>query len=859
MTNITTKIAKNGVKMYYLNGKRISRDKAIEISKNVDNEMLTNALGSNVELKDAQAILVIATKDPLEAGKDREFGWCFTNVIDAVEAAKKVAALFGDRFIKADVRGDATFDNKVIATVDAAGNVEIKKQTPEYIFTAYQTVTGVDCNGRTERVESFATTCKELGDDDNFTGLYRAVTFYEDWHYNAWDIKTADGKLIAKGNTEAELKKAYENIKAGNVEVSEEIAEINAADVKVNVADDGKVIEQIKVDVDTAIKIINRLNYRNDTFVYRHATFDDYDDIKYRHFNAYRDNGESDGFAITEIVINGKLEIVRFANLFRDIIVHLQIGNVNYTIGDKGAIVLTAADKIADNTVTFYPNATPKPCTGKLFGYDYCEYHSVEEYISELKLTQSAVIMENLFKNANGSFSYDGWGRKTYYMTDCYREAYYVACDTEKVCLDSEDTANLIYVEQQLKNIVNGSDGSEEDIDDDNVFDLLPALDELNDVDIVDGDDGDGDEATTDWNSTFHTFEIGKTYFCSNEVDGKAEVTTLTVIDRTAAMLTGKTAEGTRKYHIGEAVNSEVVKLHEGIDAPRIYAGFEYTDDVKAVSTDNHSCFVDEVAAIFGEKKIADKPADTVDTPPDEKSFELTVNNERVFFIDGKFDSVFSYTYDAGFATEYSNYYYFERINQKHGCISRMKLIDDEEEFFALMVERGACTIDGDNPDNEPMSDYEISQGLTAKLKEVTRKADYMDVTTQDGGHIFSRFFNVEVFVDPDSDGFIFTNYYETFARYDTKEQCEYVIDWLAKVIERGDEEFEFPTAEFAALEIHAYELLLRYLKANYRYIGRHCWQMRIGDKWRNAPRRFMTAQLKYYGLTLAQLKEAAQ
>ena len=222
---ITTKTAKNGATMYYVDGKRISREKAIEISKNADVDMLTNALGTNAELKNAQAILVIATKDPLEAGKDREFGWCFTNVIDAVEAAKKVAALFGDRFIKARIVGDATFDNKVIATVDTAGNVEIKKQTPEYIFTAYQIVMGVDCNGRTEHVEAFTTRCKEIGDDDNFTGLYREVTFYEDWHYNAWDIKTADGKLIAKGNTEAELKKAYEAIKAGNVEISEEIVE----------------------------------------------------------------------------------------------------------------------------------------------------------------------------------------------------------------------------------------------------------------------------------------------------------------------------------------------------------------------------------------------------------------------------------------------------------------------------------------------------------------------------------------------------------------------------------------------------------------------------------------------------------
>lgn len=272
MKNIITKIAKNGVKMYFLDGKRISRDKAIEISENADNEMLTNALGANIEFKDAQAILVISTVDPLEGDKDREFGWCFTNVVDAVEAAKKVAAPFGNRFIKAYIMGDAEhFDNRIITTVD----------------------------------------------------------------------------------------------KAGNVKVSEEIA---------------------------------------------------------------------------------------------------------------------------DKTVTFYPTATPKPCSGKLFGYDYCEYHSVDEYISELKITQIAVIMENLFKNEDGSFSYDGWGRKTYYMTDCYREAYYGGGITDEIKFDAESTAQLIYAEQQLKNIVNGSDGSEEDIDGDNVFDYLPALDELNDVDIDDDD-----------------------------------------------------------------------------------------------------------------------------------------------------------------------------------------------------------------------------------------------------------------------------------------------------------------------------------------------------------------------------------
>lgn len=89
-------------------------------------------------------------------------------------------------------------------------------------------------------------------------------------------------------------------------------------------------IETKKVaSANEAIEIINRLNYRHDTFQYRFTTREDHADIKYRHFDAYRENGEQDRFAIIEIVVNGKLEVVRFFNLFRDITVDLKLGDFN--------------------------------------------------------------------------------------------------------------------------------------------------------------------------------------------------------------------------------------------------------------------------------------------------------------------------------------------------------------------------------------------------------------------------------------------------------------------------------------------------------------------------------------------------
>ena len=53
-------------------------------------------------------------------------------------------------------------------------------------------------------------------------------------------------------------------------------------------------IETKKVSVAEAIAIIERLNYRNDTFVYRFTTREDNANIQYRHFDGYKENGEQE-------------------------------------------------------------------------------------------------------------------------------------------------------------------------------------------------------------------------------------------------------------------------------------------------------------------------------------------------------------------------------------------------------------------------------------------------------------------------------------------------------------------------------------------------------------------------------------
>ena len=95
-------------------------------------------------------------------------------------------------------------------------------------------------------------------------------------------------------------------------------------------------------------------------FVYHGDTNEHGLPVVYRHFDGIKD-GHDTCFGLIEIVINGKLDAVRFINNYREQFTDIKIGNAKYTLGDKGEINLidetatVKADEIAEtvDNVTF--------------------------------------------------------------------------------------------------------------------------------------------------------------------------------------------------------------------------------------------------------------------------------------------------------------------------------------------------------------------------------------------------------------------------------------------------------------------------------------------------------------------------
>lgn len=198
--------------------------------------------------------------------------------------------------------------------------------------------------------ENISQALRALGDNRSEGYNEKLQSLIDTWVAESDKVLTVNKTIFNQRLIEALIQKfdERENAQANDVKVTEQ------DNSNVTIDDNGKIFDSAKVTIDQAVNIISRLNYRNDTFQYRFTTREDNADIKYRHFDAYRQNGDKDAFAISEIVINGKLEIVRFFNLFRDIIVDLHIGNLNCKLGYKGAIEIVdepeaefLADKIA--------------------------------------------------------------------------------------------------------------------------------------------------------------------------------------------------------------------------------------------------------------------------------------------------------------------------------------------------------------------------------------------------------------------------------------------------------------------------------------------------------------------------------
>lgn len=664
---------------------------------------------------------------------------------------------------------------------------------------------------------------------------------------------------------------------------AEEIAEINAADVKINVAQDGKIIEQIKVDVDTAINIINRLNYRNDTFVYSNTTREDNADIKYRHFDAYKADGEKDAFAITEYVINGKLEIVRFFNLFRDITVDLQIGNVNYTIGDKGAIVLTADNTPPDNDplgdialdeYAISEAAMEVAINAEGHNADVASgNYSVDINGEYVRFENHSIVRIDAMRKMNWIYDHTGANKIFRYGNRKSSAAKVIDMYMNRERADEQGKYFHEFFDQYCKTrgtievrvILTYADDREHHF-----------MAEFNQGRLADKFIADVKELAGDtpcqifkkyrnnyvkpvWEDphkyeTVGNLEHARHLYCEETVD---DIAPEEYIITQAAMDVAIEAEEdealfakwTAKTLSDPFIEAAYRKARERVEVQfTSYGAPLYT----YIKKNGERCYEDFVAKSYiskcglSETDFIVKARAEAKITRDRRTEKI--GDDEVYYVGDKWQCTYSAKYHAGF---------FRGINSGE----LMYRVDDlaivsEQDFWRAMIERGACTIDNDADDN--MSDFEISLMLTAKLKKVTRKVELMEFTTQDGKQIISGLFTLEVTPDwNDDDGFIFTNGHETLARYDTKEQCLDVIERLATAIEGGDEEFEFPTAEFVDLENKIHELCLRSFTDKYKYLGKNYWQMRLGGKWRNVPRKLLAADLKYYGLTFAELKEA--
>ena len=174
-----------------------------------------------------------------------------------------------------------------------------------------------------------------------------------------------------------------------------------------------------------AVAIINRLNYMSCTFGYRFSTFSNDYATEYRHFDT------DDAFAIEEIVQGGKLVAVRFYNLYRDIIVELQLDNV----------------------------ATDEYFYGKFNIINVDAEIEAEEKLAEVEAYKQEIAREERIAA----------GQKA-------------VADHINACMEEEVKKFEAEVKAMLAKKKAETDGSEDDSDDEEAFSLLPEISKLNDI-----------------------------------------------------------------------------------------------------------------------------------------------------------------------------------------------------------------------------------------------------------------------------------------------------------------------------------------------------------------------------------------
>ena len=263
MKTIETKIAKNGATLYYVDGKRVSRDKANqarvdnirESLSNIRNEIGTlfpidEGIQEHFAGKKNKQALLVSRLFVEELNGYSEFAFFFDTANEALDALKKIAAHFSERLGTAYIMGDAKhYGNKRLANYcqgtletelttseeiaenteaniedyavtieaqdaaieaeieNAARNTESKPEPKGYIFTKTLIVTGCSRDSaHHSELEHIDTYCQILGDSEHFDGsIYRETVFFNSDHAHSWAVKTADGKVIISGTSKPDF------------------------------------------------------------------------------------------------------------------------------------------------------------------------------------------------------------------------------------------------------------------------------------------------------------------------------------------------------------------------------------------------------------------------------------------------------------------------------------------------------------------------------------------------------------------------------------------------------------------------------------------------------------------------------
>lgn len=143
MKKIETKTAKNGSKLYYVDGKRVARAKAIEIAENNARERISSLFDNNVDEAQAQVVVIAKVKDEFDNRVEERF--FFDSAEAGIAAAEKIAAEFGR---KAIIGVDDLLTKKAIATSNRWGEIRISDS-----YKAAQT------SAREKLVEAFDEEC----------------------------------------------------------------------------------------------------------------------------------------------------------------------------------------------------------------------------------------------------------------------------------------------------------------------------------------------------------------------------------------------------------------------------------------------------------------------------------------------------------------------------------------------------------------------------------------------------------------------------------------------------------------------------------------------------------------------------